>query len=271
MGEKAAVEAVSEPLSSDILLEEFRELGVEAGDRLIVHSSMTEIGWVAGGPQAVVDALQRAVTESGTLVVPTHTPQYSNPEQWENPPVPDDWIDLIPRRMSPFRRDVTPSYGVGKIPECLRTYPGAVRSRHPEVSFAAWGADAEEIVADHSYDYGLGEESPLADLYDRDATILLLGVGHNVNTSLHLAEYRAEFPTEPGGYRAPVLVDGERRMVEYNDIETSTDDFEELGSAFESEVGLTEDTVGAATAKLADQPEMVDFAVEFFESNRPLE
>lgn len=268
MTEQAAIEQVETPVTADDIAADLRSLGVTPGETLIVHSSVSALGWVAGQQQAVVEGLQRAVTEAGTLVVPTHSPQFSDCEKWSNPPVPEAWVEEMPERMPPFRPAATPSRGVGAVPECFRTYQDAVRSRHPEYSFAAWGADAEAVVADHRYDNGLGDGSPLAEVYDRAGRVLLLGVGHSVNTSLHLAEHRADYETEQVCHRAPVIEDGERVMVEYEDIAGDTADFEDVGAAFESEVDVTEGTVGAADAKLLDQPELVDFAVEWFEANR---
>ena len=54
---------------------------------------------------------------------------------------------------------------------------------------------ASHIVDDHSLDFGLGESSPLARIYDLNGFVLLLGASHGSNTSMHLAEYRANFPT----------------------------------------------------------------------------
>ncbi|MFB6191907.1 MAG: aminoglycoside N(3)-acetyltransferase [Haloarculaceae archaeon] len=269
MGEHEAVDRVDDPVTVDALASDVRGLGVDAGDSILVHSSLSALGWVAGGAQAVVEALRATVTAEGTVVVPTHTPQYSDPSEWSNPPVPDGWIPTIRESMPPFRPDVTPSRGVGAVPECLRSYPDAVRGEHPVVSFAALGADAAAVVTDHGLDYGLGAGSPLARLYERDADVLLLGVGHEVNTSLHLAEYRADVPTEPVTLRAPVRDDEGRRVtVACEDIETSTDDFPAVGAAFEREVGLREGLVGAADAKLAGVRALVDFAVDWFEANR---
>ena len=268
MSERAAIERVEAPVTVESLVDDLRGLGVEAGATLLVHASLSELGWVCGGAQAVVEALQRAVTDDGTLVVPTHTPQYTDPEGWSNPPVPDAWVGTIRESMPPYRPAVTPSRGVGAVPECLRTHPGARRSRHPVMSFAAWGADAEAVVADHAYERSLGESSPLARVYERDGDVLLLGVGHGVNTSLHLAEYRADVPAETTREVAPVLEDGRRVTVEYEDLVTRTEDFPDLGAAFERRVGLERGTVGAADARLASQRELVDFAVGWFEANR---
>lgn len=268
MSERDAVEAVDEPLTVDSLAADLRALGVEPDETLLVHSSLGSLGWVAGGAQAVVEALQRTVIPDGTVVVPTFTGQYSDPAAWGNPPVPDEWVDGMPERLPTFHPDVTPTRSMGAVPECLRDDPDAVRSRHPEKSFCAWGGDAEPIVADHGFDEGLGEDSPLAAVYDRDGTVLLLGVGHGVNTSLHLAEYRADIPTDRVRHRAPVLVDGERTMVEYGGIELSTDDFEVLGADFERTVGVERGRVGAGEATLLDLPALVDFGVDWFEEHR---
>ncbi len=268
MGEREAIEAVEEPVTADAIVADLRELGVTPGETLLVHSSLRSLGWVAGGAQAVAEALQRAVGTDGTVVAPTFTAQYSDPSVWSNPPVPDSWVDGMADRLPAFRPAVTPSRGVGAVPECLRTFPAAVRSRHPEFSFAAAGADAEAVVADHPYGHGLGEGSPLAEIYDRGGSVLLLGVGHEVDTSLHLAEHRADIDEGRVHRRAPVRRDGDREMVSYEDIAMSTDDFPAVGTAFERAVGAREGPVGAADATLLDQPALVDFAVDWFEANR---
>ncbi|WP_436932741.1 aminoglycoside N(3)-acetyltransferase [Halosimplex halobium] len=270
MGEHDAVDRVDEPVTVSTLVDDLRDLGVERGETLLVHSSLSALGWVCGDAQAVVDALRAVVTDSGTLVMPAHTGQYTDPEAWSNPPVPDDWIETIRAERPPFRPESTPTRGMGAVAECFRGYPDTVRSRHPTVSFAAWGADAEAVVADHAYDEGLGDGSPLAEVYDRDGTVLLLGTDYETNTSVHLAEYRAAFPKDRATNEAPVVEDGDAVRVEYEDIETDTSDFAELGADFEDErpEAVERGTVGAAEARLVDQPALVDYAVEWFESNR---
>lgn len=270
MSEADAVDRVDDPVTVDSIVDDLRDLGVETGDTLLVHSSLAELGWVAGGPQAVVDALQRALTPDGTLVMPTHSTQYSDPSVWSNPPVPDHWPEQIREQMPPFRPEVTPSRGMGAIPECFRTYPRAERSGHPLYSFAAWGAASTEIVASHPFENGLGESSPLARVADRDGSVLMLGTDYETCTSLHLAEYRGEFEAARVDEGAPVVRDGERTWVEWEDIETDTDDFPELGSAFEAShpEAVSSGDVGAATAKLIDQPPLVAFAAAWFGEHR---
>lgn len=268
MTEADAIDRVDEPATVSSLAVELRDLGVAPGDTLLVHSSLSAIGYVAGGAPAVVDALMAVLTERGTLVMPTHTTQYTDPEYWENPPVPDDWVETIRETRPAYRLEVTPTRGMGAIAECFRSYPDVLRSEHPIYSFAAWGADADEIVGDHGFDRGLGENSPLARVYDHDGDVLLLGVDHDRNTSLHLAEYRTNLEVEKVVSEAPVLEDGQRTAVQIEDIETDSDDFAELGADFENDVGITEGAVGAATAKLIAQRAIVDYAVDWFETNR---
>jgi len=270
MGEHAAVDAVDDPVTVDRIAADLRELGVDAGDTLLVHSALSELGWVAGGPQAVVDALQRVVTERGSLVMPTHSTQYSDPSAWSNPPVPEDWIPQIRESMPPYRPAVTPTRGMGAVAECFRNYPGTVRSQHPLYSFAAWGADTAGVVDDHSFENGMGEDSPLARVYEREGSVLLLGTDHATNTSLHLAEYRADVDAGETTAGAPIQRDGDREWVEWMDIEHDNGDFPEIGAAFEAAhpEAVAACEVGAATAKLIDQPTLVDFAVEWLTTHR---
>ncbi|MGN6484989.1 MAG: aminoglycoside N(3)-acetyltransferase, partial [Thermomicrobiales bacterium] len=134
-----------------------------------------------------------------------------------------------------------------------------VRSAHPNVSFAARGAEADAIVADHALDDGLGEGSPLARIEERGGKILLLGVGYDRNTSFHLAEYRIpNRPRIPGG--AAILRDDERIWATYDDIDVDAEPFPAIGVAFEATGAVTVGKVGSADARLMPQPAAVAFA-----------
>ena len=265
-GERETVERTDAPLTTPRVAADLRDLGVE-GETALVHSSLSAIGWMPGGVPAAVDALVAAVGDQGTVVVPTHSTQLSDPVHWEDPPVPDEWVEAIKGSAPPFRPAITPSRGMGAIPECLRDYPDAVRSRHPTASFAALGADAERVVADHAYDSPLGEESPLGRLYEADALVVRIGV--ETNTSLHLAEYRAAYEGktyEPNG--GPVLEGGERRWVAFEEPE-SRDDFREIEAAFDAETGGAErGSVGNAETTVCRVRPLVDFGVGWMEENR---
>lgn len=268
MSEADAIERTDEPVTPERIADDLSALGIEAGDVLIVHSSLSQLGWVPGGPPAVVDALQEVLTEKGTLVMPTHSTQYTDPSWWENPPLPDSWLVPVRESMPAFRPEVTPTRGMGAIPECFRTYPGVRRSRHPAYSFAAWGAHRDEVIEGHTYEDGLGENSPLARVYDLDGDVLLLGVGHDSNTSLHFAEYLADWGGGRSESGSPVLVDGARRWITYEELDVDSGDFADLGADFEEEHEVVRGQVGATEARLIPQRELVDFGVEWLEANR---
>ena len=270
MAESDAIKRAGvQPATVESLTQDLRRLGVAPGSVLMVHSSLNSLGWVCGHAHAAVLALEAAVEASGTLVMPTQSAHLSEPSHWQSPPVPASWWPTIRSEMPAFDPDLTPTRGMGVIPECFRNQDGAVRSWHPQVSFAARGPKAWEIVADHAYDYGLGEQSPLARVYDLDGWVLLLGVDHDRNTSLHLAEYRAEFPGKVQVQSAaPVMVEGERTWRTLLDINICSDDFNKIGEAMRKAKLVKVGMVAQAQAQLFRQRDAVEFAVAWIESHR---
>jgi aminoglycoside 3-N-acetyltransferase len=267
--EQAVIARTASPATVDSLAAELGELGVAPGTVLLVHSSLSQLGWVAGGAQAVVLALLEAVGPDGTLVMPTHS-YLTDPATWYDPPVPEAWWPVIRQHLPAFDPALTPTRGMGAIVECFRHTPGVRRSGHPSVSFAAWGSHSERVVADHSLEDDLGEGSPLARVYDLDGQVLLLGVGHDNNTSLHLAEYRAAFPGQRWEDQgSPVLLDGVCRWVRYQHLVGDASDFERLGQDFATETGQERrGPVGATRARLMAQWAVVDYAVAWMEQHR---
>lgn len=259
------------PPTVSSLLADLRTLGVEPGMTLLVHSSLSAIAdWVVGGAATVILALEAAISPEGTLVMPTQSGELSDPANWQHPPVPHHWWDLIRQEMPPFRPDLTETRQMGRIPETFRKQDGVLRSNHPQTSFAAWGKHAQFVTADHTLDNELGESSPLARLYDLGGYVLLLGVGHERNTSLHLAEYRATYARKRTiASAAPILVDGQRQWVTFQGIDLDDEDFPRIGAAFAEATGLVcQGKIGQATALLMPQRPLVDFAVRWIETHR---
>jgi aminoglycoside 3-N-acetyltransferase len=270
MREHKIVQQTSHPATIDTLATDFATLGVRPGTTLFLHSSLSALGWVCGGPVAVVLALEQLLGSQGTLVVPTHSSDLSDPALWGNPPVPAAWWEIIRKTTPAYDLDLTPTRGMGAIPECFRKQPNVRRSTHPQMSVAARGPQAAFITEGHCLEFGLGDASPLGRLYDLEAWVLLLGVGHSSNTSLHLAEYRAQYPHKKfikSG--APLYMGGQRQWVEFQDLDWDSSDFELIGENFARQTGLVRSgRVACATALLMPQRPLVDYAVTWMERHR---
>jgi aminoglycoside 3-N-acetyltransferase len=267
MGERAAVDATDTPRTRASIAADLRALGVTPSCVLLVHSSLSSLGWVCGGPVAVASALLDVLGPSGTLVVPTHTAGNSDPSGWENPPIPQSWWPTVREQMPAFDPRLTPSTGMGAVAELVRTWPGAIRSEHPQTSFAALGPHAEQITAGHRPESGMGEDSPLGRLYDLEARVLLLGTGHASSSSFHLAEYRVPTPRRHQTAAAVSTPTG-RTWIAYDDVDVESDDFEALGAAFDATGRTRVGPVGAAEARLLGQRDAVDFAVGWLQQHR---
>jgi aminoglycoside 3-N-acetyltransferase len=255
------------------LAEDLVTLGLRPGATVLAHASLRRVG---AGPDAALAALRDVLGPEGTLVVPTFTAGNSDTspayrERTRN--MTTDQIKALQERMAPFDPDRTPSEGMGQLAEAVRCAEGRVRSTHPQTSFAAVGARAEELLAGHDGDCHLGERSPLGRLYEAGAQVLLLGVGFEVCSAFHLAEYRVPEPPRRT-YRCVVLRGGVGRWTAYKDVDLDDSDFGALGADFEKADAarpgpvVRGGRVGDTHARIFPLDKAVDFATAWLSGNR---
>jgi aminoglycoside 3-N-acetyltransferase len=256
------------PQTRSSLARDLRRLGLRRGDTVLVHSSLRALGWVCGGAPTVVRALLDVLSEDGTLVVPAQTPENRDPSCWRDVPVPRSWWTVIREELPAFDPATSPSHS-GLISETVRTWPGSVRSAHPQTSFAAVGRLANSLMGRHLITSELGEESPLRALETVDGRTLLLGVGYDRCTAFHLAEYRLPGLRRRRTNACVVMTPAGRRWVRYEGAELDASCFAELGDAYESTSGsVAVGTVGAAAARLLRIRDAVGFAVDWLLAHR---
>lgn len=251
------------------LATDLRALGLRAGDIVLCHTSLRSLGWVCGGPVAVVQALLDVLGPDGTLVVPAHSTENSDPAGWQFPPVPQDWWEPIRAHMPGYHPAVTPTRGIGVLPETVRTWPGAVRSSHPQVSFAAVGARATELLAEHPLDHRFGPRSPLGAMSRAGARILLLGAGYLSCTAFHLSEHGVPgIGTETES--CAILTEHGRQWVTYTDVVADEEDFGDVGAALDAERAdvIRRGRVGDADCRLIEMPAAVEFGAAWLTAHR---
>lgn len=251
------------------IAEALRNVGLKSGDPVMVHASLSRIGYVCGGAQAVIEALIEVVGEEGTILMPTQSCKNLDPEtgvHWDADEA--DW-DKIRDNWPAYDKAITPTNTMGAVSEMFRSWPGAIRSDHPARSVAAWGKNASYLTENHDLSDIFGNNSPIGKLYELNGKVLLIGVGHDKNTSLHLADVRAEYPGKHTCIEhSAVLENGKRVWKAYETLYVDGEDFIDIGTAFEAAHSVNRVMLGGAELKLMKQRELVDFAVEWIENNR---
>lgn len=246
-----------------------RQIGVEKGSTIMVHASLSSLGFVPGGAQTVIEALTECVGENGAIMMPAQSWKNLDPEagvHWEEP---EEWWQAIRDHWPAYNKDITPTNTMGAVAEMFRKWPGAQRSGHPARSVAAWGRHAKYLTQEHDLSNIFGEDSPIGRLYDLDGYVLLIGVGYDKNTSLHLADVRAQYPGKHMTVESSAIMEnGKRVWKSYETLYVDGEDFQDIGKAFENRKTVIKTTLGNATLRYMRQRELVDFAVDWIEKYR---
>jgi len=227
-----------------MIAEELRALGLPAGAIVVVHTSYRAVGPVDGGPAALIDALGEAVGRDGTLVMPSMSD--------------DDDV--------PFDVARTPCRGMGVVADRFWRRAGVVRSDH-YASFAAMGPLAAAITAPHAPEPPHGLDSPVGRAAALGGFVLLLGVDHSANTTVHAAEAIARVP-----YRArkhyTVARDGALVRVPYEETDHCCQRFAQLDQWLRARGLQREGTVGRGAARLVRGSDVLRVAVEALARDR---
>jgi aminoglycoside 3-N-acetyltransferase len=215
------------------------ELGVRSGGVLLVHTSFRAVRPVDGGPLGLIEALQRAVGEAGTLVMPTMTDGET-----------------------PFDPRATPTRDMGIVAETFWRLPGVVRSTHPGGSFAARGPRALEICAPQPLEPPHGPDSPPGRVHALGGQVLLLGVTHSESTVLHVAEslagvpYSIEYPCVLSDGTSATIAETDHCCRGFNKVSAWLGARERRGRVGQAESILIEarDAVSTALQHLREDP-----------------
>jgi aminoglycoside 3-N-acetyltransferase len=242
---------MSREVTKEGIKHDLKRIGLGRGDSVFVHSSMKSLGFVRGGPQAVISAFLEVLEASGALMVPTFT--FTNFQPF-------------------FHIENTPSE-MGLITETVRQREDSIRSLHPRHSVSVIGQGAKELVQGHLDAGSLGVESPVDKLCKIGGYILLLGVGHNVNSVIHLAEayadvpylYSWEAPDFP--HIARVKYDGHEQEVSLAPSPGCSEGFGKIEPVLRSRGIIKDGKIGEAQSQLMKAQDVVDAAVELLRSD----
>lgn len=209
------------------IVKQLRDIGVTPGGVLLLHASFRSVRPVEGGPRGLIEALQSALGPQGTLVMPS-------------------WSGLDDEPFDREKTPVTPDLGI--VADIFWRLPGAMRSNHP-FAFAAIGPHARHITADPLPLPPHIPASPVGRVHELGGQVLLLGVGHDADTTLHLAELMAEVPYGSARH-CTILSDGRPVRVEYRENDHCCERFS-LADDWLRAGGLQrEGPIGNATARL---------------------
>jgi len=205
------------------LAEALRALGVRAGDVLMVHSFLLALGRMEGGPDGAIAGLRAALTETGTLVMPSYTFSFCSGE--------------------PFDLERTPSE-TGALSEHFRKLPGMVRSLHPIQSVAAAGPLAEEACR-HECKSSFGPGSSSQRMLQAGVRVLNIGVDYREAgfTFFHYVEEQEQVPYRfykdfPGTITADGRTYQDTYKMYVRDLRY-TNDFTRIGAILEAEELIT--------------------------------
>ena len=201
-------------LTSKSIEQSLRRLGVRSGGVLLVHSSMSSLGYVLHGVDALLAGLRGALGPEGTLLVPAFTGEFTDPSCWQDPVLPPSLWNEVRESMPLFDRARTLPRMMGSLSIAMLLDPAARRSDHPLASFIALGPAAEDLCAEQDLFDPFGARGPLGRARAAGGQVVLLGVDQRKNSVLMHAHVMTDAP-QVRQNKGPFLasVGGERRWI----------------------------------------------------------
>ena len=261
---KKSIDKNFTPITKEVLINKFSHLGIKLGDTLLVHTSLSSLGYVVGGSEALFLALRDVIGNEGTIVVPSQTVEISDPASWQYPPVPQEWHDVIRNAMPAYSKELSYSKAMGAFSQFIGILPDSIRSNHPMYSFTAIGEKAVEIIGEDTFDFPFGEESPLGRMYSIGAKVLMIGTDFETNTSLHLAENRLN--REVIHEKSKILTKNGEKWISFKNIDLDIyDDYLEVQKNFMEQYTVNHISINESNVYLFDMKECVDFAEHYYQ------
>lgn len=227
-------------LSKAEVTTQLQALGVEKSGVLLAHISFRAIKPIEGGPKDLIEALRDALGPNGTLVMPS-------------------WSGNEDEPFDPMTTPASPDLGV--VADIFWRLPGVLRSNHCN-AFAAIGPNADYIIFDLLPIPPHIPKSPIGRVHELDGQVILIGVGHEADTMLHLAELIADVPYRVPRHCTVLLQDGRPVRIDYGESDHCCERFM-LADCWLREQGLqSEGCVGHAHARLARSRDIVRVALE---------
>lgn len=255
-------------ITKEMLLRQCHEIGISAGDSIMVHAGLRSVGEILGGPDVLISALLETIGSDGTLMVYVgcQTPYddvgrdiYSEADE-----------AFILEHCPPFQPDRSrASRDFGAFAELFRTTPGVICSSNAGSRMAAYGAKAEFLTANHPVNYGLGKDSPLERFYEIGGKVILIGSDTDAVTILHYAEAIAPIKNKRlFNLKVPIEKSGETIWIDMEEYDSATGirDWPDRFFAFIVEQyiqsrNLKAGLLGGASTYVLDAKDLVQFAV----------
>ncbi len=255
---------VKQPVTKESLIAELKKLGVGPNQIIEVHASLASFDYVVGGAATIVDALLEIAKDGGTILMPTHASDNSEPSKWSNPPISPSLYDEVRKSIPAYDAQSSDISKMGSVAENFRHRSGVVISSHPSLSYAAWGRYAKLLCNRQSLHFPLSEESPAARLYELKGYVLLLGCDFDSCTCMHLAEYRSDCrPITIEG--AKLKSEGEEVWRKYLDLELKSEDFLVIKKILQERNSIRTTTIGGSAVQFFPASTAIDEATKYFE------